>query len=63
MRPRDVHASAYGFAWGNVLVERLASDERIGWIIRIWARHEDGHLGKHVDIRVTPNGTRIEAVS
>ena len=62
MRPSAVEETRYGFAWGNAMVERVASDGRIGWVLRVWARRDDGRLGAYVDVRVSPGGRMIEAL-
>ena len=63
MRPNKVEPT-FGFAWGNTLVERITDGDRIGWVIRVWDRKNDGDLSmKFVDIWVTPNGQRVEVLS
>ena len=64
MRPNEVEQTRFGFAWGNTLVERITDGDRIGWVIRVWGRKNDGDLTmKFVDIRVSPNGQRIEVLA
>ena len=43
----------YGFAWGPMLVERIAHDDRIGWVLVV--RPRDAHEPS-VQIRVSPAG-------
>jgi hypothetical protein len=62
MRPDLVDSTKFGFAWGNTLVERVAHDDRLGWVLRVWGRHDDGHLGDFVDVRVTPSGHVVQVM-
>lgn len=43
----------YGFDWGPLRVERIAHDDRIGWVIQV--RPRDAWKPR-VDIRVSPAG-------
>lgn len=45
--------SAYGFEWGPLVVERVASDDRIGWVLIV--RPKDAYKPQ-VEIRVSPAG-------
>ena len=40
----------YGFDWGGMSVERLASDPKFGTVIRVYSKHQ------YVDVRVSPGG-------
>jgi hypothetical protein len=51
----------YGFEYGPMVVERIAHDERIGWVVTV--RPRDAYKPR-VDIRVSPKGRtwRVHAV-
>lgn len=40
----------YGFKWGNVTVERICSDQRMGRFLGVYTDKE------YMEIRITPGG-------
>jgi hypothetical protein len=62
MKPNKVDVTRFGWLWGNVYIERLTTDERAGWYLRVWGRRDNGKLEDYVDIRVTPTGKLVKVL-
>ena len=45
----------YGFRWGSLRVERITTDDRIGFVVRV----ESVLTGRGVNVRVSPKGRRV----
>lgn len=50
-----LEALPFGFRWGPLMVTRLISDEKFGYVLEIRTEH------KTLEVRVSPKGRRIEA--
>lgn len=57
----NLEQTQYGFNWGPMVVERLAADDRIGWVLIVRERDPRPGYGvpRQYQIRMSPKGRRM----
>lgn len=56
----DLEETKYGFRWGPMRVVRSVSDPKYGVEIMITNNDDTWSSGKHIFVRMTPGGKKIE---
>jgi hypothetical protein len=53
----ELSETRFGFIYGNAVVERMLSDDKLGVVIRV-SSAKDAQC--YVDVRVSPAGRKVE---